>query len=372
MILSSLELESFRNYITENINFNNYKNIISGKNAQGKTNLLEAIYLTCISKSFKTRIEKEMICFGENGFTLKGNFKSDNGSDKTVFIQYDENHGKQLFVNRKKINTLSDFIGQFPIIITSPEEYNLTSGAPNERRRFIDILLSQISIKYIHNLQKFYRITKQRNKILCERKFSDQQLKKILEPWDESLIEAGSLIIFERAKFTEKFNTLLLDVYQNLNISNETIDFTYKSNLQFFNTDTIKEDYQKKLHNIFHLELKQGKSLLGPHRDDFIFQINGKNLRTFGSRGQHKTVLISLTIAEFTIIKEKLNETPIILIDDLYSEIDKNREQRIMDVLQNLGQIFITTTLELDEIKNLVLTNNFKYFYLEDGKIREV
>ena len=173
MILSTLELTFFRNYVHEAISFDGKKNIFIGKNAQGKTNLLEAIYLLSISRSFRTRHEREAINFTNNFFTIKGEFYLDNGNSKKVIFHCTQEEGKQISIDRKKINKLSDYIGQFPIVLSSPEEYSLTLGPPSERRRFFDILLSQIGIKYIHNLQDYYRIVKQRNKILSDKNFSN-------------------------------------------------------------------------------------------------------------------------------------------------------------------------------------------------------
>ena len=319
MILSTLELDFFRNYLHESVHFNSKRNIISGKNAHGKTNLLEAIYLLCISRSFRTRHERETINFNDNFCTVRGEFCLDNGSIKKVVFNFTRDEGKKVTIDRKKVNKLSNYIGQFPIVLSSPEEYNLTSGPPSERRRFINILLSQISIKYIHNLQDYYRTVKQRNRILSDRKLSNYQLQKTLESWDESLIVKGSYVILERLLFTEKFNDLLKDVYSKLTESNEVLEFKYNYNVNKFSLVEINEQYRKKLNSVKKAEFKQGVTLIGPHRDDFYFLINGKDLRKFGSRGQHKTVLIALTIAEFKLIKEEINETPIIIVDDLFS-----------------------------------------------------
>jgi len=372
MILSALELNFFRKYVQESIRFDRKTNIFSGKNAQGKTNILEAMYLLCISRSFRTRHEREAVNFESDFFTIKGEFCLDNGNVKNVIFHFTRDEGKQVTINRKRINKLSDYIGQFPIVLSSPEEYSLTSGPPAERRRFIDILLSQISIKYIHNLQDYYRIVKQRNKILSDRHYSNHKIDELLEPWNESLIEKGSRIVFERVHFSEKFNDVLKNVYSNLAVSNENLDFQYNSKLKFPGLEEINKEYREKLDSITNLELKQGITLLGPHRDDFIFKINGKELRKFGSRGQHKTVLIALTIAELKLIKEKINETPIILIDDLFSEIDRFREERIMNMMQGLGQTFITTTIEIDEAKKYSNDASIRYFYIDNGKIKVV
>jgi len=220
MQLLTLELENFRNYKQIQIDFNKKRNVISGKNAQGKSNLLEAIYLLCISRSFRANSEKEALNFNEDFFRIKGEFQSDKNNNEKVIVQYSKSEGKKVSVNRKRVYRLSEYIGHFPIVASSPEEYKLTIGPPAERRRFFDILLSQLSRKYIYNLQDYYRILKQRNKILNER-FAN---KKIIEPWNESLIDKGSEIIWDRKIFADNLNENLIDIYSELNRSDEKLN----------------------------------------------------------------------------------------------------------------------------------------------------
>ncbi len=369
MILLSLELHRFRNYQKVSIEFDKKRNILSGKNAQGKTNILEAIYLLCISRSFRTKYEKETIKFEEDSCSIQGEFKLDNGLDRTVIFHYSREAGKQLSINRKRITKLSEYIGQFPIVLSSPEEYNLTSGPPAERRRFIDILLSQVSVKYLHHMQDYYQIVKQRNSILNERKYDYHQKNTLLGPWNESFIEKGSWIIWERMKFLDRLNLLVKDIYTNLTNSNEQVNLSYATNFNVVDLETLKKSYQNKLESLCKAEVEQGNTLIGPHRDDFIFLINDKELRKYGSRGQHKTVLIALMIAEYKLIKEKVMETPILLIDDLFSEIDHSREMKILSYLNELGQHLITSTFEFSEIKSDV---HAKFFQIKNGQIEAI
>jgi len=368
MRLLSLDLISFRNYLNISIQFNHGRNILIGRNAQGKTNLLEAIYLLCLTRSFRTIIDKELVNFRNDKCTIKGEFILDNGNTKKVIFYYDP-LGKKISVNRKKIEPFSKYIGQFPVIVSSPEEYSLTSGPPAERRRFLDILLSQMSKKYIQDLQDYYRILKQRNELLTNQRYSLQYLKMIIEPWNQSFIEIGSRIIKERIAFCDKFKDEVSKIYLELTNSCENINIKYKSKIKIDNSETIAESFKSELAEIQILEIERGKTLLGPHRDDVIFMINENELRKFGSRGQHKTVLIAMAIAEFKLIKEKINETPIILIDDLFSEIDKFRIIQIMEQLQDLGQTFISTTLDKSNFKSY---DNLTYFQIENGNIRDI
>lgn len=367
MILTSLEMIDFRNYEQEKIDFADQKNFLFGNNAQGKSNLLEAIYLSCLSKSFRTSHEKEAIAFSKQNFILKAEFKFDNGNKQKVTLLCSNNKGKEISVNRKRISRISEFIGNFPVVLSSPEEYNLTTGPPPERRKFIDILLSQVSKKYIHFLIEYFRILKQKNAILQKWKQTGKQNQIELEPWNERLVEIGSKIIDFRNKFSGQLSINIKDIYSKLVKNNEQLDFTYHPNVEFNSSEEIESCFENKLKQLFYKEVQRGTSLAGPHRDDFIFKINGHDLKKFGSRGQHKTVLISLAAAEYELIKKLTEETPILLIDDLYSELDVNRENNILDLLEGFGQVFITST----EIHNKdSKKEKSKHFFVKSGTVQ--
>lgn len=369
MKLSSIEIINFRNYKQSKVFFGDKKNYIFGKNAQGKSNLLEAIYLLCLSKSFRTSREKEAISFTEQSFILKGDMKLDHGIDKKLALVCSRNKGKEISENRKKINKISDFIGNFPIVVSSPEEYNLTTGSPPDRRKFINILLSQLNKKYIHSLIEYHRILKQKNTILLNWRLKGKTYSGELEPWNDRLIEIGSIIIEFRNTFLNQLSDIIRNIYSKLVEENEQLEFKYRPNIEFDSYEEIEDCFKKKLQQVHNNELKRGSSLAGPHRDDFIFMINGKELKKYGSRGQHKTVLISLAAAEYKLIKELTKETPIILIDDLYSELDNDRENKILNMLDSFGQVFITST----ESFNRLSKNEFdKYFFVEDGSIQSL
>ena len=368
MKLTSIEMIDFRNFKQSQINFGAKKNFLIGKNAQGKSNLLEAIYLLCLSKSFRTSHNKEAISFFKNNFLIRGEFCSDNESNYKTALLCCKNRKKEIFINRKRINKISEFIGIFPIVLSSPEEYNLTTGPPSERRKFVDILLSQINKKYIHFLIEYQRILKQKNAILLNWKFTGKQSRSELEPWNVRLVEIGSRIIEFRNKFLKQLSVKLEHIYSKLVLNNEQLEFFYQANIEFNDIENIKDSFFNKINQVYNKELKRSTSLVGPHRDDFIFKINGKEIRKYGSRGQHKTVLISLAASEYNLIKELTEETPIILIDDLYSELDEDRESRILDLLEDFGQVFITST----EIHDQNLSKEVdKYFFVNKGTVKQ-
>lgn len=368
MILSSIELKNFRNYEDEILNFDDSRNIILGKNAQGKSNLLEAIYFLCLTRSFRTRKEKEIITFDHEFATINGKFILDNGQEKNIIYYITLDKGKQVSLNRKRVEKLSEIIGNFPVVISSPEAYNLTSGAPSDRRKFLDILLSQISNQYLLNLQEYNKIIKQRNTILSKYSQNISKLLSLIQPWDEYLVEKGSWIIRFRESFLKVFDAKLKEVHESISDPDEKIKISYCSTVDFDGKDDIKLNFHKKLNQLRNFEIEQKMTIIGPHRDDVLFFINDRELRKFGSRGQHKTVLIALMISEFQLIKERVRETPIILIDDLFSEIDHTRENKILSYIIDLGQNIITTTLEYNEAVALFSKKRAHLFEIVNGK----
>jgi len=368
MILTSLELTDFRNYSNEYIQFGERKNFFIGNNAQGKTNLLEAIYLLCLSRSFRTSFEKEAIRFTKQYYTIKGVFQLDNGNIRTVIFHCSQEKGKQITVNRKRLNKASELIGNFPVVLSSPDEYILTVGPPPARRKFVDILLSQIYKKYFFYLQDYHRVIQQRNAILFNWKISGIKTPSIIDPWDQRLVEIGSKIIEYRTQFTVSFSEILRRIYSELIVTHEVLTFNYKPNIDFDTVGNIQKKFSNRVKQARNKEIQRGTSLTGPHRDDFVFKIDGQELRKYGSRGQHKTVLISMAIAQFNLIKEKTQEVPIILIDDLYSEIDSQRENKIVENLNNMGQVFITSTALHKNNK----CGDDRYYLIESDKIKKL
>jgi len=366
MILNSIELADFRNYRHVSLEFSANNNFFIGNNAQGKTNLLEAIYLLCLSKSFRTKHEKEAILFSAEQFLIKGEFFLHSTHLHKIVFGCSIKQGKEIIINRKRLNKISELIGNFPVVISSPEEYDLTLGPPPERRKFVDILLSQIYRKYFSLLQDYHRIVLQRNSILSNWKYSGSKTPSLLEPWDEKLIHVGSDLIIYRKKFSEQFSEKISMIYSKLVYSEEILSFEYKPNINAETYDEIRYRFNERLAQHKNNEIQRGMSLIGPHRDDFVFKINGRELKKYGSRGQHKTVLITLVIAESHLIEELKNEKPIILIDDLYSELDVEREQKILDLINGMGQIFITSTnIHHHQKRN----DEDKYFLISNGSV---
>lgn len=369
MILTSLELTDFRNYSSAYIEFGERKNFLVGNNAQGKTNILEAIYLLCLSRSFRTGFEKEAIKFSQSKYTIRGVFRHDNENIKQVIFHYSQEKGKQITINRKRLNRASELIGIFPIVLSSPDEYVITLGPPPGRRKLVDILLSQIYKKYFSYLQDYHRIIRQRNIILFNWKMSGIKNPAIIEPWDQRLVEIGSEIIEYRKQFTVSLSETIRNIYSKFVSQNEELTFEYKPNIASDQINNNQVFFFNRLRQMRGKEIQRGTSLIGPHRDDFVFNISGQELRKYGSRGQHKTVLIALALAQFNIINEKIKENPILLIDDLYSEIDSKRKDKIIEMLNQMGQIFITTTSLSEKLETNKEAN---YYLIENGTIKRI
>jgi len=367
MVLKQLELLNFRNFEHVVVAFGDFKNFLIGKNAQGKTNILEAIYILCLSKSFRTNIDQEAIRFSEDHYIIKGNFETDSGNRKEIAITYSIKHGKIIVINHKRLHSTSELIGDFPVVLSSPDEYIITSGPPINRRKFIDILLSQLNKQYFLNLIDYNRILQQRNKVLLSWKTANHIAPSIIEPWNENLIRSGSKIIEYRHHFSLLFSDRLTRIYSDLSDEDEKLTFEYKTNIMGENEKEINNCFREKLAEVCYQEQKRGISLIGPHRDDFEIKINGKDVRKYGSRGQHKTVLIALALAQFQILKEKLGETPLMLIDDLYSEIDDHRRNRILDSLAEIKQVFITATLPHEDSS---ICNRNKFYIIDSGTVK--
>jgi DNA replication and repair protein RecF len=369
MFLEKVAIVNFRNYVKAEVNPSKI-NLIFGLNAHGKTNILEAIYLLCLGRSFRTANNQELIRIGDSFFIVEGNVVLDSGIKKKVVIQFKEGK-KEIAIDHKRLRSHSDIFGNFPIVVFSPEDYRITSGGPSERRRFLDLLLSQVSVKYLTSLQEYVRILKQRNKILQNIRDGLPIKETTLEPWTQQLVNTGSEIVEERYKFINDFSSLINPIYKQLTNSEDELRVSIESSIFVNESKSYQENFHTSLLKAKSKERLMGVTLVGPHRDDIIFQINGLDLRKFGSRGEHKSVLISIKMAEIKFINRKKDEKPILLLDDYYSELDKRREENILHSLQGLGQIFLTSPKESAFNTAFNFQKDVSFFYVEDGQIEK-
>lgn len=341
MIIRSIELTNFRNFEYKRIDFHNAVNVIFGFNGQGKTNILEAISVACLCKSFRTRIDADLIQQDKNYFFILLQVLLDNEVEKKIKVDYNRTSGKQIEIDNSKINSVLEHFGTFPIVVLSPEDDVITIGPPVERRKFLNFVLAQVDKEYLNLIHDYQKIIKQRNKILQEAKESRYKFSEKIEPWNESLFALSKKITIKRRDFLNYIEKVVQPIHEELTIYLEKFTFNYKSSFQI-SWDNY-ELYKKNLNKIINEEIIRGKTLIGPHKDDMIFSLNGFDLRKYGSRGQHRTLLLALKIAIYKILLEKRKETPVFLLDDVYSEIDDVREKAFNDYFLDLKQVFITT-----------------------------
>ena len=343
MILTSISLRNFRIHRDIKIKFSENLNYIVGGNGQGKTTILDSIYYLCTTKSHYTKTDGESVSFNEEDFELNGNFKDVSGSKIRIVYSQKENK-KKYFQDNKKITRSVDIIGKFPVVILTPADHSITQGYPGDRRKFVDSVISQASNTYLKMLLDYNKTLRQRSSLLSQIKESRRtSLLEELNAWTAKLIQAGTEIIKHRMKFAAEFNSFIIDSYEVIMGPDEIPRVTYS----FFDNEcpeNIEEEFSNLLNKKRDEELRRATNLVGPHKDDFVFEINGLNLRSFGSQGQHKTFQVVLRFAQFFYLKKITGKTPIFLLDDVFGELDKKRSAKISEYLKDVGQAFITLT----------------------------
>ena len=339
MLIKKIKLQDFRNYEELELEFNDNVNLILGQNAQGKTNLLESVYVTSMGKSFRTAKDSEMIRFGQDFGkvyveTLKDDF------DGSVEIIFDKNSKKFVKVDGVKIKKTSQLLKNVYIVIFSPEDLKIVKDEPEKRRKFIDRELCQIRPSYYDNLSNYKKVLLQRNIYLKENSVDSA----ILDIWDMQLARYGAAIMHQRRNFTEKINKISCGIHANITDGHENLKITYAPNIEF--RDNLKEQeelFYEVIKKSCENDLRQRTTTKGPHKDDLEFFINDINVRSFGSQGQQRTAALSLKLAEISIIEEETGEKPVLLLDDVMSELDAGRQEFLIKSLADI-QLFVTTT----------------------------
>lgn len=357
MIIQSIKLENFRNYEALNLNFEKGTNILYGDNAQGKTNVLEAIYLSATTKSHKGSKDKEIVRFLNEEAHIRTNLEKD-GMEYRVDMHLRKNKSKGIAINGQPIKKAADLIGLLNVVFFSPEDLSIIKNGPSERRKFVDMELFQIDKYYLYNLNQYNKIINQRNKLLKEFCFNSD-LNETLQIWNMQLVTYGRQIIKRRMEFTEQLNEIIFHIHKNLSGEKEELKIIYEPNVS-------EEDFEARLKNSQEKDIKLKMTSVGPHRDDFCFMVNGVDIRKYGSQGQQRTAALSLKLAEIELVKKVTGDNPVLLLDDVLSELDSNRQNYL---LNNIGDIqTIITCTGLDEFIN----NRFeidKIFKVSNGII---
>jgi len=365
MIIKSLEASDFRNYDNLKIDFSSGTNILYGDNAQGKTNILEAIYLSATTKSHKGSKDKEIIGFGKNEGHIRTIIERD-GAEYRIDMHLRKSKSKGIAIDGQKIKRASDLVGKLNVVFFSPEDLSIIKNGPAERRRFMDMELCQLDQIYLNNLAKYNKIVIERNKILKDLYEHPENIVPI-EVQNKQLLEYGSVIIRTREKFIKELNEIIGPIHEKLTGGREKLEIYYEPN-------TTLEDFESKLERAKDKDKFLKQTTVGPHKDDFSFIVKAENqsstdgidIRKFGSQGQQRTASLSLKLSEIEIVKKSKKENPVLLLDDVLSELDSNRQNYLLGALGNI-QTIITCT-GLDEFVN----NRFaidKLFKVTNGTV---
>ncbi|NLP12067.1 DNA replication/repair protein RecF [bacterium] len=344
MYLRSFSIRGFRNLQPQRWTFPRQTHFIFGDNGQGKTNLLESIYFLCLTKSFRTSEDQECLGHQQDHFSLEACFVDESQVEHSVQVFYQPGAGKSIHLDGKPIHRSSELVGRFPVIKLSQEDLEITNGPPQQRRRFCNILLSQVSVRYLGLLKEYERIVKQRNCILKEGLSGRSNRGAGVEIWDGPLMNKAAGISELRGKMVNELNPLLQALYQQFTDKGDILALEYLPDVAVQKDESYASAFQRRLNHCRRQEHQRGITLIGPHRDDFKFFINEKELRLFGSSGEHKSVAICLKAAEGVLIRRKLDRLPLVLLDDLYAELDWDRGARALQLFSDDLQCFVTGT----------------------------
>jgi len=330
MWIKKIKIKNFRNYESEEINLEKNINIFYGQNAQGKTNIIESIFLCSLGKSFRTKKDKEMIKLNEQNALVEVEYEK---SDRDGKIKIEIGNKKNIYLNGIKIKKLSELLGNLNSIIFSPDDMEILKDGPQKRRKFLNMLISQLRPRYLFNLNAYNKTLEQRNNYLRQIK-EEHKDENLLEIWDEKLAEYAIKIYEYRKEFIEKIIKKLDIIHKNITNGEEQIELEYVTECD------SKEKYLKLLKERRKLDIIKGFTTKGVHRDDFMIYINKKDIKIFGSQGQNRTAMLSLKLAELQVIYDEIGEYPILLLDDFMSELDKTRRKFFRKYWRNTSNYY--------------------------------
>lgn len=366
MNIESVRLINFRNYDNFNIELNKKMNIFIGKNAQGKTNLLESFYTCATGRSFRTNRDREMINWDKEEAYIATEIHI-NGMKRLIEIKIEKDKSKRIRINKIELKNLKELDSGLNVVLFSPDDLKLVKEGPGERRSFLDTSISQIKPVYRYNLNRYNKILSQSNNLLKSNK-KKEDIIKLLDIFDLQLGKIGTEIIVYRIKFLEKLSLIAKKIHKELTLGDEELTLDYISNISFdqVNKDFIEKDFLKKLKIQRDKDLFLGNTGVGPHRDDIKININAMDARTYGSQGQQRTIVLSMKLSEVEIIKMDKGSYPVILLDDVFSELDEDRRKHLSVLFKDMQTVITSTDIidlnEFDQIDKSI-------FYIEDGKL---
>ena len=349
MWIKKIKINNFRNYKSQEINLEKNINIFYGENAQGKTNIIEAIFLSSMGKSFRAKKDKEMIMLGEEKSNIEIEYEK---TDRDGKIKIELGNKKIVYINGIKIKKLSELLGKINVVIFTPDDINILKGGPQNRRRFLDIMISQLRPNYMYNLNLYLKTLEQRNNYLRQIR-EENKNENMLDIWDEELSNYAINIYNYRKEFIEKIKNKIKNIHSEITNNKEEIEIEYLSECN------SKEKYLELLKQRRKLDIIKGYTTKGIHRDDFNIYINKKELGIYGSQGQHRTAILSLKLSELNIVKDEIGESPILLLDDFMSELDEKRRKNFLEKINDV-QVIITCTEKIDIENKEILVYNVK------------
>jgi DNA replication and repair protein RecF len=368
MIVKRLKIKNYRNFKEAEVELNPSLNVFVGDNGHGKTNLMESLYLASIGRTFRPNSENEIINFKENKSFIEINLQK-NTRDIKIEIHLEKNKRKQVFINGIKLDKTSEMIGILSNVIFTPDDMKIIKGSPMERRKFVNIDISQIKPKYKYLLSRYKKICTERN-IILKKYYEKKENKDIINIWNDYLVNIGTEIIMYRNDFINKLKKYATDIYANISGNRENFEMNYLcnvANIDNMDKKNVKNQFYRKINSHFNYEVQNKTTMYGPHKDDIIIKINGKQCKYFGSQGQQRSAILAIKLAEIEIIKEEIGEYPILLLDDVLSELDNKRKGFLINYIQDI-QTIITTTDDY-EINKIAKNYKKRKFYIKKGKI---
>ncbi len=356
MKIESLKVKNFRNYEYLDLDFDPETNIFYGDNAQGKTNILEAVYLSGTTKSHRGAKDKDMIRFGADEAHVRTMVKK-RGSRYQIDIHLKRNHPKGIAINKMPIKKASELFGILNLVFFSPEDLNIIKNGPAQRRRFLDLELSQLDQIYLSNLSNYNRAVNQRNSLLKEAA-NGKEIEETLDLWEEQIARYGNQITDRRKEFVAEINEIIVDIHRRLTKEEDDLNLVYEPGSGDIPlAESLKKNWER--------DLKLKSTTTGPHRDDLGFRLGNLDLRRFGSQGQQRSAALALKLSEIEIVRHKIGETPVLLLDDVLSELDQHRQNALLDNINEI-QTLITCT-GVDEFVNHRFSVN-KVFHVQNGQ----
>lgn len=347
MRLQSVHLKSFRAHADTRLDLGPTINLLHGPNGAGKTNVLEAIHYLCLTKSFLTSNDSNALRRGDPFFEVEGKYEGERRPTSTARMVFVPQEGKRMFRNGAPLDRLADIVGELPLVVLSPADLVLTEGGPEHRRKFLDSTLSQARPVYLDDLLKYRRVLRQRNALLHQARRGGRWAPDTLSAWDEELVQVGTRIIDRRRRFLGHFSGFLSEAYRLLNAVGEEPTMQYVSIAAVDDApdlDAVAELFREKLDGLARRENEQGRTLVGPHRDEVVFRLGEFEVRPYASQGQHRTVGLALRLATFLYLRDRLEESPLLLLDDIFGTLDARRGEIVLDLLNSdaVGQSLIT------------------------------